>query len=85
MPAFTAGNFLDERVGLYDGSWVFTSQATFGYDYALTRNFSVILESGYGYDTKPQRSDSRLQGVTGVNNGGDRLYSTVSLGGKVKF
>ena len=82
---FTAGNFIDERVGLYDGSWVFTSQVTFGYDYALTRNFSVILESGYGYDTKPERSDSRLPGVTGVNDGGDRLYSTVSLGAKVRF
>ncbi len=83
---FTAGNFLDTgRVGLYDSDWVFTSQATFGYEYAFTRNFSAVLESGYGYDTKPERSNARLAGVSGVNDGGNRLYSTVSLGAKVKF
>lgn len=81
----TAGNFLDQEVGLYDDSWVFTANATLGYNWQVSRCFSVIFESGYGYDTKPERSGSRLSGVSGVNDGGDRLYSTVSLGGKVTF
>ena len=82
---FTAGNFLNERVGLYKDSWVLTGLATFGYDYRITPAFSVVFESGYGYDTKPERSGDRLRFVSGVNDGGDRLYSSVSLGGKIKF
>lgn len=68
---------------LYGNSWVFTSEAEFGYELKLTRNASVILESGYGYDTKPQGGS--LRNVNGVDRGGDRLYSTVSLGARVKF
>ena len=82
---FTAANFINDHVRLYDDSWVFTSQAGFGYNYKVTENFSVNLESGYGYDTKPERSGDRLPGVSGVNDGGDRLYSTVKLGAVVKF
>ncbi len=68
---------------LFGNSWVFTGEAQFGYEVKLTRNFSVILEDGYGYDTKLQRGD--LPGVNGVNRSGDRFYSTVSLGARVKF
>lgn len=81
----TAGNFLNQDIGLYDDSWVFTANATLGYNWQVSRNFSVIFESGYGYDTKPERSGNRLNGISGVNDGGSRLYSTVSLGGKVTF
>ncbi len=68
---------------LYGNSWVFTTEAEFGYELKLTRNASVVLESGYGYDTKPKGGS--LPGVNGVDRGGDRLYSTVSLGAKIKF
>ena len=82
---FTAGNFLNQNVNLYEHSFVFTGEANLGYEFELSRQFSVVLESGYGYDTKPDRGDERLGSFSGLNGGGDRLYSTVSLGGKVKF
>ena len=81
----TAGSFLDDNVGLYDDSWVFTANASLGYNWQVSRCFAVVFESGYGYDSKPERSSDRLSGVSGVNDGGSRLYSTVSLGGKVLF
>lgn len=81
----TAGNFINTDVALYDDSWVFTSQVTLGYEWAFTPHASLVLESGYGYDTKPERAGQRLAGFNGGNDGGDRLYSTVSLGGKVRF
>lgn len=68
---------------LYGNTWVLTAEAAFGYELKLTRNASIVLENGYGYDTKPDNKS--LPGISGVNNGGDRLYSTVSLGAKVKF
>ena len=68
---------------LYGNSWVFTTEAEFGYELKLTRNASVVFESGYGYDSKLERGS--LSGVTGADRGGERLYSTVSLGGKIKF
>lgn len=80
-----AGNFVNQDLGLYDDSWVFTANVTLGYNLQLSRSFSVVFESGYGYDSRPERSDDRLGGVVGVNDGGSRLYSTVSLGGKVSF
>lgn len=44
------------------------------------------LAAGYGYHTKPERgNDSRSPAVTGVNKGGDRFYSTASLGAKLRF
>ncbi len=67
---FTAGNFLNDRVGLYNDSWVFTAEALFGYEYAINPMFSVVLESGYGDHTKPERSGDRLRFVNGVNDGG---------------
>ncbi len=68
---------------LYGNSWVLTTEAEFGYELKLTRNASVVFESGYGYDTKP--TGGSLPGINGVDRGGDRLYSTVSLGAKIKF
>ena len=69
---------------LYDSGWVFTGEASLGYDVQLTRNFGIILENGYGYDTKPERGS--LPGtIHGTNNSGDRFYSNVYLGGKVSF
>ena len=70
------------RFKLYDESWVFTAEAQLGYELQLTRNFSINLENGYGYDTKPDRGS--LPAV-GVNHDGDRFYSTVSLGAKLTF
>ena len=80
----TRPTILDTGYGtLYGNSWVFTTEAEFGYELKLTRNASVVFESGYGYDTKPQ--SGTLPGVSGTNKGGDRLYSTVSLGARIKF
>jgi hypothetical protein len=77
--------FLSTRdFAIYDDSWVFTSQANLGLDYQITRNFSLVTESGFGYDTKLDRG-SKPAGLNGVNRGGDRFYNTVSLGGKVTF
>ena len=72
------------RLHLYDASFVFTAEAQLGYELQLTRNLSINLEDGYGYDTKPERS-SLPNYLSGVNKGGDRLYSTVSLGAKLLF
>ena len=68
---------------IYGNSWVLTVEGALGYELKLTRNLSVVLESGYGYDTKPDRGT--LNGVTGTNAQGDRFYSNVSLGGKLRF
>ena len=68
---------------LYDGSFVFTGEAELGYDAKITRNFDITLESGYGYDTKPHHGT--ISGVDHANRDGDRLYSTVNLGAKLKF
>ena len=75
----TSGN-----LRLYNSSWVFTVEGELGYELQLTRSLSVNLESGYGYDTRPERAglDANFQGV---NQGGDRFYSTVSLGAKLRF
>lgn len=80
----TQPRFVDTAYGtLYGNSWVLTVEGALGYELKLTRNLSVVLESGYGYDTTPERG--HLSGVTGTNAGGDRFYSSVSLGGKVRF
>ena len=81
---FFAAGYDSGSVELYEDSWVFTGQVNLGYDIAFTPNFSVVFESGYGYDTKPERGNG-LPGTSGVNDGGDRLYSNVSLGAKLKF
>ncbi len=72
------------RLHLYDASWVGTFEAQLGYDLQLTRNISINLEDGYGYDTKPERGALPIN-FSGTNNGGNRLYSTVSLGMKLSF
>ena len=82
---FTAGGFLNQRGNLYDSGWVLTSQAAFGYEIEPIRNLSIFVESGYGYDTKPEHDGPVLTGVTGVNKGGDRFYNAVKLGASLKF
>ena len=71
------------RYKLYDSSWVFSVEGSLGYDLQLTRHLDMILESGYGYDTKPDGGN--LPSISGVDNKGSRVYSTVSLGAKFKF
>ena len=80
-----AGAIVDTgRLSMYRASWVGTFEGELGYDVQLTRNISINLEDGYGYDTKPERGN--LPGAfSGTNNGGNRLYSTVSLGAKLSF
>ena len=68
---------------VYDDGFVFTGEAELGYVAKITRNFDITLESGYGYDTKP--THSTITGVNHANRDGDRFYSTVSLGAKLKF
>ena len=68
---------------VYDDGFVFTGEAQLGYIAKITRNFDITLESGYGYDTKP--SHSGIADVNHANRDGDRFYSTVSLGAKLKF
>ncbi len=70
------------RFKLYDESWVFTAEAQLGYDLQLTRNVSVILENGYGYDTAPDHGNLP---AAGIDRSGSRFYSTVSLGAKISF
>ena len=50
----TRQRFVDTAYGtLYGNSWVLTAEADFGYELKFSRNFSVIIEDGYGYETKP--------------------------------
>ena len=82
---YAPGDIVDSgRIRLYDNSWVLTVEGELGYELQLTRNLSINLESGYGYDTQPERATLPAN-FTGVNKGGDRLYSTVSLGAKLSF
>ena len=73
------------RLRLFESSWVFTAEAQLGYELDLTRNIAVNLESGYGYDSAPQRGGGLPVYYQGLNAGGQRVYSTVSLGVKVSF
>ena len=87
---FSPGLLDTGNLRLYDASWVFTTDLQSGLEVALTRSATVFFESGYGYDTKLQRNSSggsspAAAGLTGVNRGGDRFYSTVSLGAKLRF
>ena len=81
----TRQRFVDTAYGtLYDNSWVLTAEGDFGYELKFSRNFSVIIEDGYGFETKP------THGVIGsnigdINKDGDRFFSTVSLGARLKF
>ena len=71
-------------IKLYDPSLVFTTEGGFGYEFKVSRNFSINLDTDYGYDTKPQ-NPGRPAGITGVDKGGDRLYETVGLSASFKF
>lgn len=87
---FSPGLLDTGSLRLYDASWVFTTDLQLGYEVALARNATVFFQSGYGYDTKLDRNESgprspAAAGLTGVNRGGDRFYSTVSLGAKLRF
>ena len=87
---FSPGLLDTGNLRLYDASWVFTTDLQFGYEVALARNATVFFESGYGYDTKLERNNSggnspAAAGLSGVNRGGDRFYSLVSLGAKLRF
>ena len=68
---------------LFQSGWVGTVDAELGYNLKLTRNFDVTIESGYGYDSKPEHEAQPFIGH--ANRDGDRLYSTVYLGGKFLF
>ena len=72
------------RFRLFEASWVFTTEATLGYSLQLTRNVGITLESGYGYDTAPEKGGLPV-GYSGINNAGQRLYSTVSFGAHFSF
>ena len=84
-------NAVNTTMDLYNGSFVFTTQGGFGYEFKLSRNFSVDLDTNYGYDTAPERGDRQLNGTPnntgfrGINNNGDRFYETVGLSAKFKF
>ena len=72
------------RLRLFDQSFVLTAEAQLGYELSLTRNLSVNVESGYGYDSSPQRGGLPIY-YQGINAAGQRLYSTASLGLKLRF
>ena len=84
-------NAVDTTIDLYNGSFVFTTEGGFGYEFKVTRNFSINLDSDYGYDTAPERGDRQLNGnpngtgFHGINTNGDRFYETVGLSAKFKF
>lgn len=87
---FSPGLLDTGNIRLYDASWVFTTDVQLGYEVDITRNFGVFFQSGYGYDTKLDRNNSggnsaAAAGLSGVNKGGDRFYSTVSLSAKARF
>ena len=81
---------VNSSISLYDDSVVFTAQGGFGYEFKLARNFSINLDTQYGFDTKPDRGDRNLNnpnttGFNGINKSGDRFYSTVGLSAVYKF
>ena len=81
----TRERFVDTAYGtLFDNSWVLTAEGDFGYELKFSRNFSVILEDGYGYETKPSHG-SIGSNVGDINKDGDRFFSSISLGGRIKF
>ncbi len=88
---YTAGiDAVDTTEELYRDSWVFTVEGGLGYEFKLAQNFSINLDSNYGYDTKPGRGGqtvggSKPSGSRGINKGGDRFYSTVGLSAVFKF
>jgi hypothetical protein len=81
---------VDTTIDLYGKSWVFTGEGGLGYELKVARNFSVNVDSNYGYDSKPDNSGRILSGATpigysGIDKGGDRFYSSVGLTAAFKF
>ena len=88
---FTTGAApVNTTINLYDDSAVFTVRGGFGYELKLARNFSINIDSDYGFDTKPGRGDRNLNGpnntgFSGINNSGDRFYESVGVSAVFKF
>ena len=84
-------NAVNTTMDLYNGSFVFTTQGGFGYELKMSRNFSIDIDTDYGYDTAPERGDRQLNGTPsnngfhGINTSGDRFYETVGLSAVFKF
>jgi opacity protein-like surface antigen len=78
---------------LYRSSWVFSTDGRLGIEYDITNNIALNLEGGLGYDSKLERAghsagkhaSTEQLGLTGVSEGGDRLYSPVMTGIKFSF
>jgi hypothetical protein len=87
-----AADFIGD-VRLYRSSWVFSTDGRLGIEYDITHNIAVNLEGGLGYDSGLQRAgashgkyvSSEKLGLTGVSEGGSRLYSPVTTGIKFSF
>lgn len=75
------------RVHLYDTSWAFTTDVRLGFDYQVSRNFALGLEAGIAYDAKLDRGsgDTSLDGTTGINDGGNRLYIPLTAHARFQF
>jgi opacity protein-like surface antigen len=78
--------------GLYRSSWVFSTDGRLGVEYDITKNVAVNLEGGLGYDSKLERAHNNGKhasteslGLTGISEGGDRLYSPLTAGVKFSF
>jgi hypothetical protein len=89
---FTVGNGVNltplGRVNLYDSSWTFTADLRIGFDFEVARNFSLGIEGGLAYDAKLDRSSrggSILNGTTGINDGGNRLYVPLTAHARFRF
>ena len=75
---------VNQSIKLYDPSLVFTTQGGFGYELKIARNFSINVDTNYGYDTKPNHPDNNV-GYSGIDRGGNRLFETVGLSAAFKF
>jgi hypothetical protein len=93
--ALDAGTPVADYLGdyrLYRSSWVFSTDGRLGLEYDITKNVAINLEGGLGYDTKLQRAhnsgkraSTESLGLTGISEGGDRLYSPLTAGVKFSF
>jgi hypothetical protein len=94
--ALDAGTGAADYLGdyrLYRSSWVFSTDGRLGLEYDITKCIAVNVEGGLGYDSKLQRakfssgrhSTTENLGLTGVSEGGDRLYSPLTAGVKFSF
>jgi hypothetical protein len=94
--AIDAGTPAADYIGdyrIYRSSWVFSTDGRLGVEYDITKCIAVNVEGGLGYDSKPARAghsnskhlSTEALGLTGVSEGGDRLYSPVVAGVKFSF